>query len=455
MNYKIFLDLAVILLATKSLGILMRKLGLPQVVGALLAGLVIGPLCIMLTTTLFKTPIGIEPSLPLKVMAEIGVVMLMFTAGMETNLKEIKSNGVAAIVITSLGVIVPLGLGFLLAVIWHGDFKGMDMNKFLQDFFFGVILTATSVGITVEVLKELGKVKGKVGTSILSAAILDDIIGIVILTIVIGMKNNDVNAGMLILRVLGFFVSAIIVGILGHMLFKHFSNKKNFQLRRLPIFSLAFCFFMAWSAEAIFKIADITGAFIAGIVLSNMKSTEYIERKIDINSYMIFSPIFFANIGICADFSGFTWSVLLFGFLFVCVGLFAKFVGCGIGAKVCGYNTADSLKCGVGMMARGEVALIVATKGIESGLLAPTMLPAVLMLVICSSFLTPILLKVIYKSDEKKMLAKGLVQGELSDKTDNIVSNALLSNIETPFDANVDVVDQIIKTENEDKKDEN
>lgn len=395
MNYVIFIQLALVLFATKVLSIIMRKLGLPQVLGMLIAGILLGFL-----------PKIFEDTTVLTAFSEIGVVMIMFTAGLETDLREIKKNGVASLVITSLGVIVPMGVGIGVACILPG-------LTIVQKVFVGTILTATSVGITVACLKEMGKLHGKVGSSIVTAAILDDIIGIVILAFVTGNTEsstlgfkfmslfNVTTAGAIVVsNVLLFFVFVIVVGVGLHYIFKWMS-KKYPHTRRLSILGLVACFFFAWASEELFGVASITGAFMAGMMMSNMKQTEYIERRIDINAYMIFSPIFFASIGIGLDFtalkSSFTVPVLLFSLAFVIFGMAAKLIGCGAGALACKFKGNEGVKVGLGMMVRGEVCLIVANKGISLGLIDDSIMPAVILLVVVSSLLTPILLKLMYK----------------------------------------------------------
>lgn len=394
MDYTFLLELALILIFTKAFGILMKKLGLPQVVGAIIAGLFLGgAIWQPLTGGAF---VPVRESVTLSIIAEIGVVMIMFSAGLETDLKELKNTGGKAALIAAFGVIVPLALGFAVAVPFFGT---ADIHGVLACVFIGVILTATSVSITVETLKELGKLKGKVGTAILSAAIIDDVIGIIILTVVMGLKDpssGSGSAGVVILNTVLFFVCAIGVGLALNMLFK-WLVKKYPHKRRVPILGLAVCFLYSFAAERFFGIADITGAYLAGIILSNLKETGYIEHKIDVGSYMIFSPVFFAYIGIKTSFAGMTGSIMLFAALFVVAGIAGKIAGCGSVARLCRFNTKDSLKIGVGMIARGEVALIVAQKGMASGIIPSVYLSAVIMLVIVSSLLAPVLLKILFK----------------------------------------------------------
>ncbi|MEF9960021.1 MAG: cation:proton antiporter [Niameybacter sp.] len=388
LSYEFFLDLAIILIASKLFGIAFRKIHLPQVVGILIAGLVIGPNVLGIVN---------ESDFLVK-MAELGVIMLMFTAGLETDLKELKHTGVASLCIAALGVIVPLGGGYLLYSGFHG-FAAVGSEAFYKAIFIGIIITATSVSITVETLREMGKLKGKVGTAILSAAIVDDVIGIILLTFVIGLKNPAAEPMKVVFNTVAFFGLAAIGGIAINYLFKYF-DKKYPHRRRIPIYGFVLCLVLAYVAEHYFGIADITGAFVAGIILCNIQSSEYIVEKIDINSYMLFSPIFFTSIGLKTEITGVTTMVLLFSVGFVVVALLTKIVGCGIGAKLIGFSSHEALRVGVGMMARGEVALIVAQKGLSAGLMDPSLFTAVIFLVIVSSVTTPIILKILYKKED-------------------------------------------------------
>ena len=409
MNFTIFWDLAVILLATKLLGMLMRKLGLPQVVGAVIAGLLIGPAIWGRFGWAPVNPTESEAQF-LDGIAEIGVVIILFSAGLETDVRELKRSGLAATMIAGAGVVVPMAFGFLIAVPFLGGFSALsDQTVLLDAVFVGVILAATSVGITVETLKEMGKLNGRVGTTILSAAIIDDVIGIVVLSVVIGFKDPSANPWTTIFMTLAFFAAAIVVGFFIKKLFKYLSEKYD-HTRRIPILGLVVCFIYAFAAEKWFGIADITGAYVAGIVLSCLRDTHYIDRKVDINSYMIFSPVFFANIGISASFDGFTVSLLLFGLLFVAAGIAGKIVGCGAVARLCRHSWRESAQIGCGMIARGEVALVVCKKGIEGGLFAGTAIDPVMpviMLVIISSLLCPIFLKLLFKNDKGLPLSAG------------------------------------------------
>ncbi len=375
-------DLAIILVAAKLCGILVRKLGGPQVVGEIVAGLLVGP-CLLNFVDYNGFIAG---------MAEIGVILLMFSAGLGTDLKELIKTGPVALLIAIAGVVVSVAGGAAVYLIFG---FGSPDNAMLEAVFMGTILAATSVSITVQALKEMGHLKGRVATAILSAAIIDDVIGIVLLTVVIGFKSPDVQPVRVCLNIVLFFVLAIILGFALYYLFK-WLDKRWPHSRRIPILGLALCFASAYCADAYFGIADITGAYVAGIILCNIKDSPYIERKMDVSSYMIFGPVFFASIGLQTSFDNFNLSMLWFSIALVAVALLTKVIGCGGTAKLCRFNMTDSLKIGVGMMNRGEVGLIVAKEGLDAGLMAPQFFAPVIILIIVSSLATPILLKLIY-----------------------------------------------------------
>ncbi|MBQ6182231.1 MAG: cation:proton antiporter [Ruminococcus sp.] len=383
-----FRDLAIIIVSAKICGLIAQKLKAPQVVGEILAGLFIGPACFNF----------VGNSDYLSLLAEIGVVMLMFGAGLETNLKDLMRTGPKALIIACVGVFIPLLGGTLLYSCFYG-FHKIGTEEFYRAVFIGTIMTATSVGITVQTLKELGRLKGTIGTLIMSAAIIDDIIGIIVLTFVIGFKNPDSKPMDVVVHTGLFIVFSFGLGFLMYYIFK-FIDKKHPHQRRIPILGLALCMFLAFAAEEYFGIADITGAYVAGLILCSLKDSEYIARKVDINSYMIFGPVFFASIGLNTTFDGFTSELLIFSLGFVLVALLTKVIGCGLTAKIMRFNMKDSLKVGVGMMTRGEVALIVAKKGLSVDMLDSKYFASVILLIIVSSISTPIILKLLYKGEE-------------------------------------------------------
>ena len=387
---QILRDLVIIIVSAKLFGLIARRLHAPQVAGEIIAGLIIGP-------TLFDL---VEAGDFLSGMAEIGVILLMFSAGLETDIDKLKKSGVKATILACTGVAVPLVLGAILYMSFYG-FAAPGSMEFIKALFIGTILTATSVSITVQVLKELGKISTDVGTTIMSAAIIDDVIGIVVLTAVLGLKDPSANLITVVIKTVAFFVLSFVVGIAIFKTMKKVEIKWP-HTRRIPILGLALAFAMSYVADKYFGVADITGAYVAGIILSSLDNSEYIDRKMDINSYMIFGPVFFASVGLQTNLKTVDMTILAFSAAFVIVGLLGKVVGCGLVAKLLKYNTSDALKIGVGMMTRGEVALIVAQRGLKAEIVDSRYFTAVILLIILSSILTPIILKAIYASDESK-----------------------------------------------------
>lgn len=389
-SYTIFLDLAIIIASAKLLGLFTRRfLRAPQVVGMIIAGLLVGPSCLNI----------VQQTDFISGMAEIGVVLLMFSAGLETNLKDLLKTGPKAFAIACAGVFIPLVAGTVYYLIYYG-FAPIGSTKFLEALFIGTIMTATSVSITVQTLKELGKINSTLGTTIVSAAIIDDVIGIVVLTVVAGLKGgNDSNIAKTLLNILLFFAFSIIVGYLLYKTFR-FMEKKWPHTRRIPIMGLTLCFFMSFVAEEVFGVADITGAYFAGIMLCSTRNSDYIDEKMNISSYMLFGPVFFASIGLKTNISSLNMSILLFSLGFIAVALLGKIVGCGLVGRLCGFKGKDTLKIGVGMMTRGEVALIVAQKGLAVGLVDSVYFASVILLIIVSSIATPILLKILFREND-------------------------------------------------------
>ena len=428
----ILLPIGLILLFSKLLGIGAKKIGLPQVAAMLLTGILLGLLYqfIPWINQNVITDTGIEG---IRFIAEIGVILIMFSAGLGTNVKQIKATGISALVITVLDVILAIGLGFLVSGLVQGftgtttfkvasDGEAIVVDKFWSNLFYGVILSATSVSVTVATLKELGKLNSRIGTTIVSAAILDDIIGVIVLSVVLslsstgnastgaissiltGWKVNSI-AAVVIATVL-FFVFIFLIGLLVRKIFNHL-EKKYPHHRRIPIYGLALCFIIAFLSEKVFGIADITGAYFSGLLLSGRQSSKYIERRSDIASYILFTPVFFAKIGLTTHWEAIDITFLLFGVLFLVAALVGKFVGATAGAKMTGNTWKDSLCCGAAMIVRAEVCLVSAQKGIDAGLIDPNIQIFLIILIILTSFVVPLILKMAYKNDvniEKQIL---------------------------------------------------
>lgn len=389
---QVILSVGVIVIVAKYFGVLAKKIGIPQVAGMIIAGLLLRFLPWFNNFgSVDSNPIYNEANHFITYMSEIGVILIMFSAGLGTNVKSLIKSGFKSTIIAICGVFVPLIMGTIMALCFWG-FDGFGTEKFFRALFIGTILTATSVSITVAVLKEFGKIKTEIGQTIISAAIIDDVIGIIVLTMVIGVSSGKGGYFGIILKTIAFFICSIIIGYLVYKFFRWY-DKRHPHSRRIPIYALGCALIFAYCAEEFFGIADITGAYIAGIVLCSLSDASYMESKIDINSYMFFSPIFFASIGLKTNLAGFDMSLLWFAFFFVIIGCCSKIIGCGAISKAMGFSWKESYQIGLGMMVRGEVALIVATKGLSVGLIDSKYFTSVILLIIVSSMLVPIMLK--------------------------------------------------------------
>lgn len=391
MNYEFLLWIALILISTKVLGLLCKAVHLPEVVGALLAGVILGPSALGLMSMEGDT------GTLLTYVAEMGVIFLMFSAGLDTDLKELKANIGASFVTALIGVIVPLIGGMIGYALYFGEDLS-NYDQMLQSLFVGVVLTATSVSITVETLREMGRLSGKVGMTILGAAIIDDILGMVVLAVVSSMKDTSVKPTTVLIKIVLYFVLILILFMVTSRL--EFAIEKNDHKRRVAIFAIAFCFILAYVSEIGFGIADITGAYFAGVMLCQSKIRDYVDVKIHDVSTVFFSCIFFASVGLKVTLGGMTLKIWLFAVILTLIAIISKMVGCGLGAKVCKFTWKESLQTGVGMISRGEVALIVAEKGRQVGLISEDLFAPIILVVIVTTLITPILLKVVFKGDE-------------------------------------------------------
>lgn len=387
MSYDFLLTIAIIMLFTKVFGLTSERVHMPQVVGALIAGVLVGPSCL---GWVGETDFLVKA-------AEIGVIILMFNAGMDTDLDELKTTGFASFVIALIGVIVPLIGGMIGYALYFGEDLS-NYDQMLQSLFVGVVLTATSVSITVETLREMGRLSGKVGMTILGAAIIDDILGMVVLAVVSSMKDTSVKPTTVLIKIVLYFVLILILFMVTSRL--EFAIEKNDHKRRVAIFAIAFCFILAYVSEIGFGIADITGAYFAGVMLCQSKIRDYVDVKIHDVSTVFFSCIFFASVGLKVTLGGMTLKVWMFAVILTLIAIISKMVGCGLGAKICKFTWKESLQTGVGMISRGEVALIVAEKGRQVGLISEDLFAPIILVVIVTTLITPILLKVVFKGDE-------------------------------------------------------
>lgn len=416
MSYDYLLTLCLILVSTKLLSLLTGKFQLPQVVGALLAGLLLGPACFGV----------LQPSDFLSMLAELGVIVIMFSAGMGTSIKDLKESGKAGFVVALVGVVVPLGLGALLMYCFEPS------TSVLTHVFMGAVLTATSVSITVETLKEIGKLNTKVGNTILAAALIDDILGLLCLTVITSLSGAKVSIVVVLIKILLFFIFVAAMGVAAAKVFDWYARRVNERdLHRFPVLAFALCLFMAWAAESVFGVADIIGAFAAGVVIASTSKGSYIASKFNPLSYLFLTPIFFANIGLKVTLPALTPRLILFTLLLVLVSVVSKLIGCGLGARACGFTNRQSVQIGMGMVCRGEVALIVANKGMALNMLQPEYFGSLIIMVIFCAMVTPVLLKIVFKGEKKYEGLQGsrLVDNyELGDQVEIVTEQLLRKN---------------------------
>lgn len=387
MSYHYLLDLALILLSTKVLGIITRRFQMPQVVGALLAGLILGPAVLnVLNGTEFLSQVS-----------EMGVIVILFTAGIGTDVQELKNAGKSGFLVALCGVLVPMAMGTVFGLA-AGKLGWLPNATLLESVFLGTILTATSVSITVETLRELGHLDTKVGGTILAAALIDDVLGLIALTIVTSFAGDGSNLLMVLVKIVLFFVFIAVVGFVAIRFFRWLMNRAaGRNQRRYPVLAFVLCLLLAYCAEEFFGVADIIGAFAAGLVISATPKAKYIQSKFDALSYLLLTPVFFASIGTKVVLPQMTVSLVLFSVTLLAVAILSKIIGCGLGAKVCKFQNHEALQIGVGMACRGEVALIVANRGLSMGVLNQTLMTPVIITVVGCAILTPIMLKLVFR----------------------------------------------------------
>lgn len=312
-SYSYLLVLAAILLTTKLLGLFSRWVRLPQVLGALVAGVILGPVvnAIVGWSTgdgFFSQAAGSDQLFGM--LSELGVIVLMFGAGLETDVQEMKKCGKASLIIAVIGVITPLIFGAFASYYFIDDPNSQE--RLLKSIFIGVVLTATSVSITVETLKELGKLNTPASNAILGAAIIDDVLGIIALTIITSFKSKDVNIWFVLIKIVLFFIFAAILGFIMLKIYKWMNKHTSRDSRRHVIIAFAYCLVSSFVAEVFFGVADITGAYVAGLVLSMTNRKRYLVNRFSTLSYMLLSPIFFACIGLTIEMPELTVSLLVF-----------------------------------------------------------------------------------------------------------------------------------------------
>jgi len=375
------LTIVIVLLASKIAGQISIRLGQPSVLGKIIAGILLGPALLG----------WIQPSELITEFSEIGVLLLMFLAGLETDVKSLNQNMKSAVAIAVAGVIVPILLG------WAGGvWFGLTTTEAI---FLGLVLAATSVSISVQVLRELGWLNSREGAALLGAAVLDDIIVIILIAVAMGFFTGEsTNLGLLLGGQVAFFA---LIFVLGRWLVPYFVHAfARFKITE-PIVTAAIiiAFAFAWGAD-FFGVSGIIGTYFAGIALARTEWAHQIEDKVSPIAYGIFVPFFFINIGLPISFDG-VGDQIWFIVIFCIIAVISKWIGCGLGARLTGFNTKSSIGIGAGMISRGEVALILASMGLGAGLLPQSHYTSIIIVVIFSTLITPPLLKMVFgKRDE-------------------------------------------------------
>ncbi|PEI84612.1 cation:proton antiporter [Bacillus toyonensis] len=385
MEFEFFFQIALILLSTKLAGDLSVRLGQPSVLGKLIVGIVIGPAVLG----------WIENSELLTQLSNVGVILLMFMAGLETDLEELNANRNSSLAVALGGIILPFVGGYV-----SGLVMGMEQGNAV---FLGLLLCATSVSISVQTLRDLGKMKTRESTTMLGAAVFDDILVVILLAFAMSfLGTDDVNLTMVILKKVVFFASIILIGWKGVPAIMRWLSPLRVS-ESIVSAALIICFSFAYFGELL-GIAGIIGAFAAGIAISQTNYKHEVEKKVEPIAYAMFVPVFFVSIGMNITFDGIgnqIWFILAL----TAIAVFTKLIGCGFGARMTGFDAKSSAIIGAGMVSRGEVALIIAGTGLSSGLLAQDYFTAIVIVVILTTMITPPMLKYTFGAKDKAMKA--------------------------------------------------
>ena len=372
----VLLQIGILLLVANIGGIVSKKLKQPAVLGQIIAGMLLG---IIMEKTEFVVSIS-----------EIGVIFLLFIAGLETDVDELRASGKSSTAIAVMGVIVPMllvsGAAYFIT------------NSLISSLILGLITIATSVSISVQTLQEIGFLKSKQGVGILGAAIIDDIIGVILLTLIVGIAMPDMAADIKIV-LLKIVLVFIIIAIVGLIITKILAKMSLF-LRTKDIivgFALVLCLILAYTSEEL-GVAGITGAYFAGVIFSRTPYSHKISHDVQTMTQLFFAPIFFVAIGLVVDL-GAIGQGLAFSLSLLVLGIIGKVVGCGWGARVTGFNHRESLQIGIGMVPRAEVSLIIANLGLQLHLISEVEFSSAIVMVIGSSLVTPPLLKWSFKKE--------------------------------------------------------
>lgn len=394
----LLLVLTIIILAAKLAGLVSSRIGQPAVLGELLTGLILGPTVL----DMLHWPIFAEAHVEETVlhMAELGVIFLMFVAGLEVDVEEMLRSGRVAALAGILGVISPLILGTATALLF--DFS-MERSIFL-----GVILSATSVSISAQTLMELGVLRSREGLTLLGAAVVDDVLVILVLSLFIALAGG----GAVSAAALGWIVVKMVLYLVGAVAIGHWMlPRATSWVARLPVsegnlaFAVVVTLFAAWSAEALGGVATITGAFLAGVFFRRTHVFHAVEEGMHKLTYAFLVPIFFVSIGLEANARVLGLRAMPFVLTICVIAIISKIAGSGLGALMGGFERDEALRTGIGMVSRGEVGLIVATVGLTQGVIAEDLFSVAVIAVLVTTLATPIMLRSAFR--RKAVVANG------------------------------------------------
>jgi len=393
---QLIFSLILIITSAKAGGWLATRLRQPAVLGELLAGVLLGPSVVnvlgwpvlanahaphLLSETIFE-------------LADLGVICLMFLAGLEIDAREMRRAGRVATLAGVSGVIVPLALGALVALPF--GYRGQSA------IFIGIILTATSVSISAQTLLELGQLRTREGLTLLGAAVIDDVLVILLLSVFTALADGVGGPAALLLVLLKMAAYLSVTILLGFFVLPRLAEWVNTQpiSEGLAALVLVTTLVFAWSAEVVGGLAAITGAFIAGVGFGRSRLRDDIQRHMHTLTYAFLVPVFFVSIGLKTNARALDVSALWFAAALVLIAVVSKVAGCGLGARLGGFNNTQALRVGVGMISRGEVGLIVASVGVGAGLIQTEVFSVVTFIVLLTTLVTPLLLRLTYNAQE-------------------------------------------------------
>ncbi|WP_294919367.1 cation:proton antiporter [uncultured Lactobacillus sp.] len=371
--------LSVILLATLIGGQFSARLKLPAVVGELLAGIIVGPAVLNL----------VQPTEIIKVLSDIGVIFLMFLAGLDSDLKTLKKLLRPSVLVAGFGMIVPIIIAYMTGILFAFSQA--------ESLFLGLTFSATSVSISVAVLQEMGRLEGKEGMTILGAAVADDLLSILLLSIVSGLtgvsepgSNKGKDLILSLLTQAAFLILLVFVSVYVIPRLINLSQRLTLPVPETLV-AMIIVVLASWGAEKV-GLSNVIGAFFAGLALNRTSAQKTLKKNFTVIGYSSFIPIFFVSIGLNMSIKGILNDFILF-FVLVIGSVFSKLVGAGLGAKIAGFSNSSALLVGTGMVSRGEMALVVAQMGLTNHLLAPAAYSTVIGAIIMTTVVSPFLLK--------------------------------------------------------------